>query len=819
MFFRSKQNKENLSNDFIEFFKSYFKGENFTDDMSFNLRYYMFLLQTYIEHLKIPNEELINAWKNEIKPFLFEKYPFEKDGIFNVNADIHYLINYIDDLIKKAQLIIINKELSKNKDNMIKVPSNDSIKRRDSMKNFDIKFDDLKSEEEQDEFENDLEIIKIDTEEELMNNKNIINDEKKSLKRNASTGNLKSHSPTIASKSTAVSINDELNNINNNDLELKSSISLNYKIKAKEITPKFSDEFETEGTTIVYKKGVIAQMTYNLFLKKIVTSNFIDDYFEYTFNFIEQCFFFMKREIVFKKIINCYEYYKDLEVPFIQRKKLIHFMNILVIKLYECYPRIEYQDNVLTIIKTFYNSLIKDLKLNSAKSKKRVTSIQEFLYSGINAIKSSVENIKEKNKNEIEKKVDKSKFRQSLSFFFGNRKTLKEDEPKKQKNNIEKKEDENKENKEKELTPEEEVINECEQILALFKTEVPKEDLLAETERNLYIYKLKIKKQNTKKTDKKNSKKEIKKLTRCNTERLTFNTIDEKDVKEIYKTTRPYFSCINYDTKEIGEELIHVSKLGLTSIKRKELYNGAFSKKSKKITSPNVGECINKFDKLISFIVEDILSYDYAKDRANMIDKWASVADYCRTRNDYNDTLAIYIALKKGTISGLDLTWGMISHKTKKIIKNLDELCSFLGNYKNIRNSMKSLNKNTFYIPYLGILLKDINFYEENYKYIVNGYLINFEKINKVQNTLDEFFYFQKVKDRENIKLVEELNFFENLEVQTEDHLNNVAGKLEPTFELYLKPKKAKRLTNIDKKYFAGHYGKNHNSSKRQSCV
>ena len=71
-------------------------------------------------------------------------------------------------------------------------------------------------------------------------------------------------------------------------------------------------------------------------------------------------------------------------------------MNILVIKLYECYPRIEYQDNVLTIIKTFNNSLIKDLKLNSAKSKKRVTSIQEFLYSGINAIKSSVENIKEK---------------------------------------------------------------------------------------------------------------------------------------------------------------------------------------------------------------------------------------------------------------------------------------------------------------------------------------------------------------------------------------------------------------------------------------
>ena len=811
------ENKENISSDFIEFFKSYFKGENFTEEIEFNLRFYVFLLQSYIEYIKIPNKELINAWENDIKSFLFKKYNFEKDGIFNVHADVKFLIKDIDDLIKKSKYKTMNKELSYKKNNMIKVQSDDNLKKRGSIKNFDIIGDNIKSDEEQDEFETDFEIIKIDMEEELMNSKNIINDltinneddEYKGLKKNITMGNLKSHSPTISSKSTAISIYDELQkNINKNDLELKSTLTLNIKQTNKEINPNFLEEFETEGITIVYKKNVIAQMTYNVFLKKIVIGNFFDDHFEYTYNFIEQCFYFMKREIVFKKIINCYNHYTDLKVPFIQRKKLINFMNILVIKLYECFPKIDYQDKLLTIIKTFYNSLISELKSNS---KKRNSSIREFFFGGMNAIKTSVENIKEKNKDIKEKKEEKNKLRQSFSFFFGNNKKTEENEG--QKKNIIKENNE----KENESNIEEEVINECEKILVLFKSEAPKEDLLAETESNLYIYKLKIKQQNSKKLEKKNSRNQGKKLIRCNTERTTLSVLDEKESKEIFKKTKPYFSCLNYDIKEIGEKLINVSKLALNKIKRKELYNGAFSKRSKKITSPNVLECINKFDKLISFIVEDILSYDYPKDRAQMIDKWAKIADYCRMRNDYNDTLAIYIALKKGSILGLNITWGIVKSGTQKIIRRLDEFCCFLGNYKNIRSSMKSLNKNAFYIPYLGLLLKDINFYEENYKYLVNGNLINFEKINIVQNCLDEFFHFQKTKDKNNIKLIEELNFFDNLEVQTEDYLNNLADKIEPVFTLNKNPKKVKRLTIIDKKYFSGHSDKNFNSQKRLS--
>ena len=346
--------------------------------MDLNLRFYISILQSYIDYLKTPDEELINSWEKDIKPYLFKVYPFQQNGIFNVNADIKYLIKEIDSLIVNSKNIIMNKN---------------------------------KKDQEQEEFENDLEIMKIDDEEEIMNhqnnneitNKDIIID--KSIKRCVSMNNLL-HTSSITSKSTsAVTIYDELNNKSD---DLRSSFSneiTTIKPKVKEMSPYFSDEFSTEGVTIIHNKNVLTQMSFNLFLKKIVVGNFFNDYLEYSTNFIDQCFYFMKRDIVFKKIINCYKYYTDLKVPFNQRKNLVHFMNILVIKMYECFTKIESNEDILSIIKTFYNNLINELKQIVDKSKRPSTKLQDFFFGGIKAIRSSVNNINKNIKENFGNKI------------------------------------------------------------------------------------------------------------------------------------------------------------------------------------------------------------------------------------------------------------------------------------------------------------------------------------------------------------------------------------------------------------------------------
>ncbi len=116
---------------------------------------------------------------------------------------------------------------------------------------------------------------------------------------------------------------------------------------------------------------------------------------------------------------------------------------------------------------------------------------------------------------------------------------------------------------------------------------------------------------------------------------------------------------------------------------------------------------------------------------------------------------------------------------------------------------IKCANNNEFYIPYLGILLRDISFYEANYDYIMDDGLINVEKLEKVQSVIDDFFQFKNINGiySEINKYPEELEFFKHLEMIKEDELEILANKLEPKFILEDYPQKFKRLTNIDRIY------------------
>ena len=115
---------------------------------------------------------------------------------------------------------------------------------------------------------------------------------------------------------------------------------------------------------------------------------------------------------------------------------------------------------------------------------------------------------------------------------------------------------------------------------------------------------------------------------------------------------------------------------------------------------------------------------------------------------------------------------------------------------------MKNLGYTEFYVPYLGMILKDLAFFEENSKYLINDFLINFEKLENVQISMTEFFNFKNTIDKDNIKPPEELDFFDNLEDLKETYLENLANNLEPEFKLYNTKKREKRQTNIDIKYF-----------------
>ena len=285
--------------------------------------------------------------------------------------------------------------------------------------------------------------------------------------------------------------------------------------------------------------------------------------------------------------------------------------------------------------------------------------------------------------------------------------------------------------------------------------------------------------------------------------RSSLKPTEKKNYRNYYMN---YFSILNYEPEEIGEVLISISKEDLSKIERRELYNAIFLKKGKEKTCPNITECITKFNKLTSFIMEDILSYDYPKIRAKVIYYWLRVAEYLKQRKDHNDCFAIYSALHHYIITGLQQTKKEMKSKVKVLQNKIRDYCTFDGNYKNFREEMHICSKNEeFFLPYLGLLLRDISFFEANYDYIMDDGLINVEKIEKVQTIIDEFFSFKNMKDNGNegkVTYPQELNFFKNLESIKEDDLEILANKLEPKFILKDFPQKGKRITNLDKKFF-----------------
>ena len=677
------------------------------------------------------------------------------------------------------------------------------------------------------------------------------------------------------SPSKITPIEDE-NNIKANKIinMTEQVINKNKSLLLGKLTEDFIDEEESEGISITYKEQnkKVKTISLDLLLKKIVTENFIEQNPIQIYSFCQQCFCFIQKELLFNKIFNCYNFYKEKKAPISQIGNLIKFLNILVIEMYEYYTSISHDDPSLTSLKNFYNSLICEIvelidneeeqkkqdenlnindfqnkleeykeeentpeesKINEDRCSEYMSGDNRERYgtiagrkddgrfsSYLDENKNRTENISRKTVNISSKKLEKEQKKKNKEKEKEKKKEDKKEKKKyhifdrfrkekpvkvENKNEEEDEKDEIQENLKKiemmknlASTPEEAIINCVRYVLILFSTEEPNKSSLRQAKNTIDFYK-DINKKMAEAIGKTFQETKIKHNF---AKSVTVGNIKKTKLK--LHENDGLFDVLDWDKKDIGEKLISVSKKLINKVQRREIYKAVFLKKNKEKTSPNVLENIDKFNRLIFFIIQDILSYDFAKDRCKIVEKWIKIADYCRSRKDYNDVVAINSALNNYIITGLKKTMNEISKEKKDLGKQISKLCRVQGNYKKMREDMKSLEYNEFYVPYLGMILKDLAFFEENSKYLVNDVLINMEKLEKVQIAVSEFFNFKNVTDKDYSKPPEELDFFDNLEDLNELDLEKLANDLEPEFKLYNAKKREKRQTNIDIKYFTG---------------
>ena len=857
-------------------------------------RFFLTFFQTFITDNNNFYKEFITVWNKEIKPLINEKFPIQSSGHFNLNSDISFLVQLIDETLKEKTII---------------------KKGEDKIEKMKIFFTES-------------------------------NKEELGQRRTNSMIGLRPHSQTIDSKTTRDSsikrknsgLNKEIsqkklniiNDLNENKPEIdKEKQNINKNNEIENLTEEKKDKNSINENNENIQKN---EFTFEEFLNKIINDNYIYENVTLIHHFCQQCFCFIKVETLFDQIFYCYKSLKknDLEI---QLNKLIEFSNVLVIEMIRYYKDENTIDVFISMAKEFYCKLISDLIINliendleKKEEKNEIKPVQlndcedniinmdmnnkqienyeinknnlinmnlneELLLVSFQIEKDDelklrksksnsvvvgklcrkavhfddkekiIKEIKENNDNEETKKLlqsskslGKSKH---LSLNKNNvKEPIKEEDEKNEESDDNKKEkrkksydinsdkeDKNnneiklkttkdeKESKEKNKIKKEEIIesimkkiNISENIISL------KEEHLIDLEKAIIILEKAEEKEETIDIYIKNIKKEMnfyKELQKKTKGKYQSNLTDKQRQKPMTKNnttffaiskkylSKGYFCVTDWKTEEIGNQLMIISKSLLNKIHPRELYKAKFLKKDKEFTSPNVMECINTFNRLTSFIIEDILSYNKPKERAKIYEKWVLIADYCRENKDYNDLIAIFSAFNHYVITGLKLTLKEVKSKTNIILNKLRHFCAVEGNYKKIREDMDNCNKNgVIFIPYLGMLLRDINFFEEKSKYINENGSINFEKIEKISEMFELYFKFKNKSDDKT--KIPELDFFKDLNDITEEELECIADDLEPEFKFKVKHIKRKRLTKIDEKYFSKYKSKDDKDSDNE---
>ena len=800
-----------------------------------------------------------------LRPYLYKNYSLKKVGIYNTNADIHLLITRIEQLIKnnkEKDLISINNK-SSHSPTLLSTSTCDSFKSSNTYNfNKNKKDFDFKKLLKKNELKNDIDII-LENENEFNENERINNNNnievKKSNLINSRVNLFNSRITGINKnlpKSKSISICNEMkpNYIEKDEIELKTIEHLpHHRIKLIDINLLLKkvteNSFSLEENKVLYSfiKQSFSFINLDIFLKKIKKcyehyrlkdklNPKVQHLVEFFNAFIIEMIIYNKSVIFDNKILEIinsfYINLKDDIINIIKYKKLSRIKNqqikykLLKEKIYvkemdKDGEEIRWWSKELVIKKLKIYHKLNLIKYHQILEKEKIEK-EKNLEDDINKSKLQNENeiipknkprlslTKTSNQFDILKRVQTFNIsgNNNINSTTHNPNVLTTNDQKKKKNILNdeqlikiigKKYEDLIKNAELLVSKEENFLLILKNITKLLKQKTYSEEVILKTKSRENFYANFINKN-------KDIIKDLKTQNRANistNKDSNLNMHEENKISFLSDKKNYYFCTTNYGIEQIGEKLISISKNLLYKIEYKELYGAIFTKNEKYIKSPNIMSNIRHFNNLVLFIVEDILSYDTPKERAKIIDQWALIVKYCKNRKDQSNCLAIHSALNHYIITGLDQTLNNIKYSTKNILKEIGDYCNLGKNYQIFREEIKNIRKDEFYIPYLGTILRDINFFEEKGKYIIQGNMINFEKVESVQNALDTFFDFKNRIDKVKVQQIEELNFFDNLEEKKEQDLEKLANDLEPEFKLGVIHEGIKRLTEIDKKYFS----------------
>lgn len=202
---------------------------------------------------------------------------------------------------------------------------------------------------------------------------------------------------------------------------------------------------------------------------------------------------------------------------------------------------------------------------------------------------------------------------------------------------------------------------------------------------------------------------------------------------------------LDIDVTEFARQLTIIESKLYGKIKPTECLNKTWQKKvgeSEPEPAPNVKALILHSNQMTNWVAEMILAQMDVKKRVIVIKHFVSVADKCRTLNNFSTLTSIISALGTAPIARLKRTWDQVPARTQAVLETMRRLMASTKNFGEYREALHVANPPC--IPFFGVYLTDLTFIEDGIPSIIKKTnLINFAKRAKTAEVIRDIQQYQ----------------------------------------------------------------------------
>ncbi|KAI1505518.1 ras guanine nucleotide exchange factor domain-containing protein [Biscogniauxia marginata] len=202
---------------------------------------------------------------------------------------------------------------------------------------------------------------------------------------------------------------------------------------------------------------------------------------------------------------------------------------------------------------------------------------------------------------------------------------------------------------------------------------------------------------------------------------------------------------LDIDVTEFARQLTVIESKLYGKIKPTECLNKTWQKKvgeNEPEPAPNVKALILHSNQMTNWVAEMILAQMDVKKRVVVIKHFVSVADKCRTLNNFSTLTSIISALGTAPIARLKRTWDQVPARTQAVLETMRRLMASTKNFGEYREALHAANPPC--IPFFGVYLTDLTFIEDGIPSIIKKTnLINFAKRAKTAEVIRDIQQYQ----------------------------------------------------------------------------